>query len=326
MKAKNNPQLTTIKKNYPGNTIKKNKYVNEYENEFKFSLFKAFWNSLTRSRKERLLRKQKETIPVLQLEDLPPKNKDSIVWLGHCSFIITLYGKRVLTDPNLNSFFYLKRKIEKPCNAKDLIDIDYLCVSHIHRDHLDKETIKQLSASKGAKALLPLGVSKYIRKWNTQFKTEEAGWWQEYKTTGLKVFFLPTKHWANRGLFDINKSAWGSFLFQTKTKTIFFAADTAYANHFKDIQKKFPKIDIALMPLGAYEPAAMMLPNHMKPEQSVQAFHELKAKIFIPTHYATFTLSDDDSLDALTRAKKKFSKIKNKGKFLTPGVGEVIYF
>ncbi len=326
MQYKKNPDLKTIKKGYPGNSIKKGRFLNEYTSPIKFSLWNAFKNSVSRSEKEKELRREKHTTPVLHLEKLPTKNEDSIVWLGHNSFLFTLNKKRIILDPQLSSYFFMKRKNVLPCSTDILTNIDYLVITHTHRDHLDKPTIKKIKASKNAKALLPLGVGKYIRQWNKNFATQEAGWWQQYTTTDFEVFFLPAKHWSNRILLDTNKSLWGSFIFRTKNKTIFFCGDSALTKHFKDIHKYFPNIDICIMPIGAYEPPEIMQSNHMSPDQSVKAFNIMHGKEFIPSHYGTFVLSDDSTIVSLKRLRDEISKHKDKKKLCVPAIGEVIYF
>jgi L-ascorbate metabolism protein UlaG (beta-lactamase superfamily) len=326
MQRKNNPALKTIKKDYEGNMLRYNRFRNQYVTPFTVSLRKAFIKSFQKRKTKKILRKENHTIPVLHLQSLPSRNKDSIVWLGHASFLLTLQKKRILIDPHLSSHFYLKRKTIIPAGAELLKTIDYLCISHAHRDHLDKATIKKIKGNKKAQALVPLGVGKYIQKSNTSFFIQEAGWFQQYQTTAnLNIFLLPAKHWSMRFPWDMNKSLWGSFLFQTKNKTIFFCGDSAYTDHFKEIHQLFPRIDISIMPIGAYEPADIMLPNHMSPAQSVKAFSQLKAKTFIPMHYGTFELSDDSSEISLQLLRAEMTKQKLGKKLIIPAVGEVIY-
>ncbi|MDQ6421175.1 MBL fold metallo-hydrolase [Paenibacillus sp. LHD-117] len=82
--------------------------------------------------------------------------------------------------------------------------------------------------------------------------------------------------------------------------TVYFAGDSGYFAGFKEIGKRFD-IDVALMPIGAYEPEWFMGPQHVTPEEALQAFEDTGAKLFVPMHYGAFKLADDTPLEALER-------------------------
>ena len=81
--------------------------------------------------------------------------------------------------------------------------------------------------------------------------------------------FLPARHWSQRGVFDFNKTLWGSWMIQAGGYTIYFAGDTAYSPHFKAIAKEFPSISSALLPIGPCEPYDRMRLTHMNAEDAV---------------------------------------------------------
>jgi L-ascorbate metabolism protein UlaG (beta-lactamase superfamily) len=224
---------------------------------------------------------------------------DVIIWLGHATFFIRLNGISILTDPVFNSpNIFLKRKVPLPFPISVLPPIDYLLISHDHRDHLDKKSIQMvLKNSKNTKILTGLGMESWLRK-NITIKeiiVEEAGWYQQFLTDSskIKISFLPARHWSKRGLFDTNLRLWGSFFIETPSKSIYFSGDSGYGNHFKEIGRLFDKIDIAIMGIGAYEPEWFMSPNHISPKDALKAAAEMKAKTFIPMHYGTYDLSDE---------------------------------
>lgn len=82
--------------------------------------------------------------------------------------------------------------------------------------------------------------------------------------------------------------------------TIYFAGDSGYFRGFKEIGSRF-QIDVALMPIGAYEPEWFMSPQHVSPEEALQAFEDTGAKWFVPMHYGAFKLADDTPREALDR-------------------------
>lgn len=219
---------------------------------------------------------------------------NKIVWLGHSSFYIQLNNKHILTDPVFYDLTpFLKRKHKMPCHISTFTNIDYILLSHGHRDHLDEPTLKKLAKQNpNCEVLCPLGFDKILRKLGFT-KIQEAAWWQQYNVEDLIVTFLPAKHWNRRFITDYNTTLWGSFAIQTSNKTIYFAGDTGYDKHFKEINNHFPEFDVCLMPVGAYKPKFVMEWAHTSPQESVQGFHELNGKIFVPMHYGTFDLSDE---------------------------------
>ena len=75
---------------------------------------------------------------------------------------------------------------------------------------------------------------------------------------------------------------------------------------FRGIGERFPSIDVALLPIGAYEPRWFMAPVHMNPDEAVRAHLDLRPRVSIGMHFGTFQLTDeaiDDPLHALERAR-----------------------
>ena len=95
-------------------------------------------------------------------------------------------------------------------------------------------------------------------------------------------------HWTSRGLLDINKTLWGSWMIELAGFKIYFAGDTAYAEHFQKIGEIFKDIDVALMPIGPVSPRKLIGEAHTCPTQAIKAFLDLNAKCFIPMHWGTF--------------------------------------
>ena len=237
---------------------------------------------------------QKETpVKPLQIKD----NKDAltqkddfICWLSHASFLIQLGEKRILIDPIFGDIPFYRRQIPAPYDSTTLGTIDYLLLSHVHYDHFDAPTIRQI-ATKKPHAIVPLQMSNILQK-VAAFKTTELDWYKIYKEGELSITLVPAKHWGRRGIFDRNKSLWGAYIIQHKETTIFFCGDSAAGKHFKEIGERFD-IDYALVPIGAYSPKNIMQHNHLNPKEAVEACKQLGAKTMIPMHYGTYKLTDE---------------------------------
>ena len=227
-------------------------------------------------------------------DDFTKGTDDCLVWLGHSSFYIRINGVVMITDPILFDMFTLKRQVGYCIKPENLGKIDYILLSHNHRDHVHPKSISFIAQKNPSLEILcGLGMERSLKKWAPGHKVQCAGWYQQFNVKGLNVYFLPVQHWAKRGLFDTNKTLWGAFVLQTDALSVYFAGDTGNGSHFERSADIFGGFDYCLMPIGAYKPEWLMSPQHISPETSVDAFNRLKGKVFVPMHYGTFDLSDE---------------------------------
>jgi L-ascorbate metabolism protein UlaG (beta-lactamase superfamily) len=230
------------------------------------------------------------------------RSKTSYTWIGHSTFLLQLNGLNILTDPVWAKRMGFQKRLTAPGIAlEDMPEIDIVVISHGHYDHLDFPTLKKLKGS--PHYYVPAGLKSLFLKKGYQ-KVTELNWWDNTEHQGLTIHFVPAQHWTRRTLNDMNTSHWGGWIFQTEEETFYFVGDTGYFNGFKQIADRF-EIDTVFMPIGAYEPEWFMAVSHINPEDSVKAFLELKAKVFVPMHYGAYRLADDtgpESLERLYRA------------------------
>lgn len=254
---------------------------------------------------------------------LEDKQQDCIAWLGHATFLIQLNGVRLLTDPIFNGLPFLQRRVELPFSLEQLTDIDYILLSHDHRDHCDKRSIKDLlKHNRPRKILAPLRLSNVISSWTGDIPVEEAAWYQTYHTEGVQITFLPTRHWCRRGLFDFNRVLWGSFLIRSGEKQVYFGADSGMGPHFEEIGRLFPNINYTMIGIGAYKPPYMMQEIHTSPADALEAFRQLGAQTLIPMHYGTYDLSDEPASEPYRDIQRHFREAGLPERLRLPKVGE----
>lgn len=291
-----NPALSSINCQFRGNICIDNRFYNTDKVEKAPFLDVIKWKLTANPQREVKLHEE-FSLPVQKVYFPLPAQGDCLIWLGHNSFFIRINGKTIITDPCFYNVGHIPRTFELPCMLGQLPPIDYIIVSHLHRDHFDIRSVRELLGhSPQAQLLLPLGGTKLLRYIEVNFpiKSQEAGWFQKYATSSaIEVFFMPARHWNRRGLTDYNTVLWGSFVIRAGGKTVFFAGDTGFSDHFEQIAQYFLSPDICLMPIGAYSPSFLMQREHMSPREAVDAFHILKGKCFIPMHYGTYDLSDE---------------------------------
>lgn len=272
-------------------------------------------------------------------------SEPQITWIGHSTFLIQCLGLNILTDPvfeHINKVMYT-RNIAPGIPLDKLPKIDYIIVSHNHRDHLGSEVLDHFASSNFIKnrpvLLVPKGDKAWICKQHGYPSNHvfEYGIGESLATTTsesgeyVMFYFLPAIHSSGRGLFDHGVSACGSWMlefkkivdFKKKVFRIYFGGDTAYGKHFKEIGNRFDKIDVAILPIGPNEPRDTMKELlHMSAEESWKAYADLKKpRYFIPMHYLTFRQGTDGILDPLVRLLKAAGE-ENHGKILTFKIGE----
>lgn len=222
-----------------------------------------------------------------------PGEPARVTWLGHASFLVQLDGVSLLVDPVLGPTLGpeilggIPRRVPPGVPVEKLPPIDAVLVSHSHYDHLDLPTIERV----GAPVVAGLGLERFFR--DRHLFATELGWWTTTTVRGVRITFVPSHHWSRRGLFDMNRTLWGGFVIEGSRATIYHSGDTAFFDGFAEIGARFPRIDAALLPIGAYEPAWFMERMHMNPEQALRAFRELGARTFVAMHWGTFALTDE---------------------------------
>lgn len=244
----------------------------------------------------------------------------AVTYINHATCLIQTTDYNILTDPvwshRVSPFTFVgPKRVRHPGIAFDkLPKIDIVLISHNHYDHLDLHTLKRLEKAFQPYFFAPLGNRKLLTKHGLS-KVQEFNWWDSssvFKNSELKITLVPAQHFSGRGLHDRDKALWGGFVFELIKENpikVFFAGDTGYASHFKQIYEKFGAIDVSLLPIGAYEPSYIMQEMHMNPKEAVLAHLDLHSRCSIPIHYGTFQLTDegiDEPLNDLAKAIEEY--------------------
>lgn len=321
-----NNNLKTVLDDWKGNPMAKGRFIDPNK-RFSGSFSKFLKWRFSKNEKDIAKRQDKWRLNVIKGNDFLYTKKNCIIWLGHASFYIQLNGIRIITDPIFGRISgVVPRYSELPCKASDFENIDYVLLSHAHRDHCDASSLKQLAAKNNFTLLTSLNTGKLVSGWISNLKFQEAGWYQQYDLpqANFSITYLPTQHWSNRYGWDNNETLWGSFMIESDGLNIFFGGDSGYCGYPKKIGELFSNIDIAMIGVGAYHPAFMMQDVHTNPQEAVQIFHDLKAKTFIPMHYGTFDLADEPLSEPYFMLKEMQSNGAINGNLRLLDIGEVM--
>ncbi len=241
----------------------------------------------------------------------------ALTWIGHATALAQLGGINVLTDPVFSerasplSWLGPARAQPPGLALAQLPHVELVLISHNHYDHCDMDSLRALNAQAGGAPLfvVPLGLKAWMAGIGIT-QVVELDWWQSHRIGTVEVVMTPAQHWSGRGLFDRMKTLWGGYAVFAPDLHLYFAGDTGYSKDFADIQARFADrqgaadgggFDIALIPIGAYEPRWFMAEQHVNPAEAVRIHQDLRAKRSMGIHWGSFQLTDE-SLDVPPRA------------------------
>lgn len=225
-------------------------------------------------------------------------SRSQLTWIGHATFLIQLGGKSVLVDPIFSRrIVTVPRFVEPGLTLTQLPKIDLVLVTHNHRDHMDAPSLLALgkpTATAGDAAplfVVPAGLGRWFSSHG--LRAIELDWWEHHDADGLRITFVPSQHWSQRGALDRYASRWGGYVLEDGTSRVYHSGDTGYFAGFRDIRTRVGPIDAAMLPIGAYEPRWFMKDQHMNPSDAARAFLDLGARRFVAMHWGTFRLTDE---------------------------------
>ncbi|MBW4420823.1 MAG: MBL fold metallo-hydrolase [Myxacorys californica WJT36-NPBG1] len=251
-------------------------------------------------------------------ESIPPDfDTGSIFFVGTATVILRYAGFTILTDPNflhqgdhvhLGYGLTSKRRTNPAIEIEQLPAIDFVLLSHKHDDHFDRIAAEKLDKSvpivtthHAAKALGRLGFQTLhpLATWDTL--TIQKG------ATTLKLTSMPGRHGPGI-LAKALPPVMGSLLeFQSPTRgtrfRLYITGDTLVYDEIKEIPKRFPDIDLALLHLGGTQVFGVLLT--MDAKQGVEAIRIISPRKAIPIHYNDYTVfksSLDDFVKAVQEA------------------------
>ena len=296
-----------------------------FKNNYSGAVNKGF-GELIRWQRERQaagLPKPPDAPTPTQTPDLPniaayasnPHRAPAITWIGHASVLVQAGGLNVLTDPMFSnraspiSLIGPQRQQPPGLPLTDLPTVDVVLISHNHYDHLDRPSVLDIAnraqaAGRPVLFIVPLGVKSWFADLGITHVVE-LDWWDKHVYKGVEFNFTPVQHWSARGLGDRSQTLWGGYAVFAPDLHWYFAGDTGYSKDFADTSARFAErhteargggFDLALIPIGAYQPRWFLAAQHVDPVEAVQIHRDLGAKRSVGIHWGTFEMSDE-SLD-----------------------------
>jgi L-ascorbate metabolism protein UlaG (beta-lactamase superfamily) len=214
-----------------------------------------------------------------------------VQWLGHASVLAQIDGCTFVVDPVFGRAGVVPRQAPTPRAAAEFPPLDAVLITHGHYDHLDVASVRALCCRfPDVLVVVPRGLEGSLPR---EAKNRRVlSWWDALEVQGVEIVLVPAQHWHRRGPLDLNRALWGGYVVRGR-RSLYHSGDTGYAGHFRAIGHRFPGIDVACLPAGAWEPRWFMGPQHQDPGESVRAFLDLGAHTLLAMHWGTFDLTDE---------------------------------
>lgn len=229
----------------------------------------------------------------------PPADAVQLTWVGHATWLIQVGGLNILTDPIWSKYCspvpwpMLRRRTPPGIPFDKLPRIDLVLLSHSHYDHCDVPTLRRLGVEPFY--VVPAGLTQFVERVNAG-RTHEAEWGETLAVAGAKLTALPALHFSARTGKDRNQTLWCGWLLEVAGKRIYFAGDTGMAPFFGELGawlRATGGVDVALLPIGAYQPRWVMTPVHCTAADAVEIHQLIGARQSLAIHWGTFVLTEE---------------------------------
>lgn len=229
-------------------------------------------------------------------------------WIGHATVLLRLHDKWFITDPNFASRVVLAPRLVAPgLDLADLPAVSWVLVSHAHLDHLDAPSLRKLP--RDAVLAVPPGVLTYLPPSLPFAEIAALAPWRSVERDGVRITAVPAQHGDGRFLVDAlwSRAAHTGWVIEYAGLSVFFAGDTGYhPKIFKEIGRRFPDLDLALIPVGPAGRSRVVhwlkRRVHVDPAEALRVFEDVGARAMIPIHHGTFYTAGARELGVIRRA------------------------
>lgn len=251
-------------------------------------------------------------------------NQLNIAWIGHSTILMNFYGTIILTDPVLferigvsifGMTFGPSRFTHPALNFDEIPKPDIILLSHAHMDHMDYETLSSFTDKypNEIDCITAYNTADVIAELDWK-SLNEIDWNEEFKIRDIKFRAYEVKHFGWRYPWERDRSkgyisdgrSYNAITIEKNGVKILFGGDTAFHEMFKSLKDE--NIEVAIMPIGAYQPWRK---NHCNPEEAlIMASEHIGAKYFIPIHTKTFKQGTEPIDEPLSWLNQSVSNYK----------------
>jgi len=235
-------------------------------------------------------------------------------WIGHATVLVNFFGVKFITDPvfstriglNVGNLFTIgpRRLVSPALEIEALPRLDFILLSHAHMDHCDLPSLDRFDRT------VPLIIAQntYDVIEEMEFETVYMLDWGKWAdVAGVHIEALEVKHFGWRYPWEQDRSrghwngrSFNAYVLTRNGRSIVFGGDTSYHEKFRALRRRPHPIDLAIMPIGAYDP---WITNHANPEQALAMADHMGAYHVLPIHWRTFIQSEEPTMEPIARLR-----------------------
>jgi L-ascorbate metabolism protein UlaG (beta-lactamase superfamily) len=196
----------------------------------------------------------------------------SVTRIVHGSYLLDFAGVRVLVDPWYFPRGLLSQREPLGLTPRSLPPIHAILITHGHGDHLDPKALDALG-DRSIPVIVRRGLGDAVGGAGYS-RVTELDWWETAEVADVTIHAVPADHTA----------AENGYVLQAKGVTAYAAGDTRYFSGLEEIARRFPHLDVAILPIGGLR--LLGLSTEMGPREAARAVVILQPRRVIPVHYA----------------------------------------
>lgn len=232
----------------------------------------------------------------------PDLAQGSLFFVGTATVILRYAGFTILTDPNflhqhdvahLGYGLRSRRRTNPALELAELPPIDLVLLSHFHEDHFDRLVIRNLDKT------LPIITTEHaahaLQRRGFQSTHALDTWGSITVAKGenrLRITSLPGRH-GPAIVGNLLPPVMGSMLeFHTGSNRtllrMYITGDTLVYRDIKEIPRRFPNVDLAVLHLGGTRAFGVLVT--MDAKQGVEMVKIINPTLAVPIHYNDYTV------------------------------------
>jgi L-ascorbate metabolism protein UlaG (beta-lactamase superfamily) len=196
----------------------------------------------------------------------------------HSSVLIMFDDHAILTDPWFSQLYGHHWGEKLGIALADLPKLTGVLSSHKDYDHFDMKTFASYP-DKHVSMIVRAGSERIAREVGFM-NVRGLESWQTAQLGPVKITATPAKHKEELGVPQ------NTYVLQYGDKTVFFGGDTLLIPEFKEVARRFPKIDVAFLPINGL--TIRPLGNKrvvMNAQEAATLTAWLNPEVVVPIHY-----------------------------------------